>query len=127
MGIHHDTSVQFILEDDSISLTFKACIHSCLGKGVGLWLIVRPSIHLFLAHSIFTLMLHFHFRTSSLLMCECRYGLNTYGTHLAHCLFKGQQIVTHDTIRYIKYAFAQENGHIAWREQWYVFTLGVSL
>jgi hypothetical protein len=46
MDIHHDTSFEFILEDDFISLTFGAHIRSCLGKEVGLWLIVRHlSIH----------------------------------------------------------------------------------
>jgi hypothetical protein len=33
MDIHHDTSFQVILEDDSISLAFKVFIHSYLGKG----------------------------------------------------------------------------------------------
>jgi hypothetical protein len=55
MDIHHDTSLRFILEDDSISLTSRACICSCLGKGVGLWLVVRPFISLFcIAHFTFT-------------------------------------------------------------------------
>jgi hypothetical protein len=56
MDIHHDTSFRSILEDDSISSTFKAYIHFCLGKGAGLWLVVRPFIRLFhIAHFIFTL------------------------------------------------------------------------
>jgi hypothetical protein len=60
MDSHHDTSVRSILEDDSISSTFKARICSCLGKGAGLWLIVKSSIYSFcIAHSTFTLMLCF--------------------------------------------------------------------
>jgi hypothetical protein len=63
MDIHHNTSFKFILEDDSISSTSKACICSCFGKGVGLWLIVRPFIHSFhIAHSTLTLKLHFSSR-----------------------------------------------------------------
>jgi hypothetical protein len=46
IDIHYDTSFKFILEDDFISLTFGARIRSCLGKEVGLWLIVKHlSIH----------------------------------------------------------------------------------
>jgi len=33
MEIHHDTSLMFILEDDSISLVSRAYICSCLGEG----------------------------------------------------------------------------------------------
>jgi len=35
MDIHHDTSFRSILEDDSISLTFRARICSCASKRVG--------------------------------------------------------------------------------------------
>ncbi len=62
MDIHHDTYLKFILEDDSISLEFKANIHSCLGKGVGLWLVVRLfTCSFYITHFIFTSMLHFRF------------------------------------------------------------------
>jgi hypothetical protein len=62
MDIHHHTYLKSILEDDSICSTFKACIHFYLGKGVGLWLIIRPSTYLFcIAHFTFTLTLHFYF------------------------------------------------------------------
>jgi hypothetical protein len=60
MNIHHDRS---LLEDDSISSAFKAHIHSFSNKGAGLWLIAKSSIHSFLAHFIFTLMLHFYLET----------------------------------------------------------------
>ncbi len=61
MDIHHDTSFMSILEDGSISLASKAHICYYLGKGVGLWLIARPSIRSFhIAHFIFTLVLCFH-------------------------------------------------------------------
>jgi hypothetical protein len=60
MDIHHDTSFGSILEDDSISLAPKAYICFCLDKGVGLWLIVRPSICSFhITHYIFTSTLDF--------------------------------------------------------------------
>jgi hypothetical protein len=61
MNIHHNISLESILEDDSISSTSKTHIRSCLSKGVGLWLVSRPficSIHI--AHSTFTSTLHFH-------------------------------------------------------------------
>jgi hypothetical protein len=62
MDIHHDTSLRFILEDDSISSTFKACISSCSNKGAGLWLIIKPSIRSFhIPHFIFTSTLCFCF------------------------------------------------------------------
>jgi hypothetical protein len=35
MDIHYDTSFKSILEDDSISLTFRAHICFCSGKGQG--------------------------------------------------------------------------------------------
>ncbi len=60
MDIHHDTSLRFILKEGSISSSFK--VHICFysGKGARLWLITRPYISSFrIAHSIFTLMLHF--------------------------------------------------------------------
>jgi hypothetical protein len=61
MDIHHDTPFKSILEDDFISLAFKAHIRFCSGKGVGLWLIARPSIRSFcIAHFTFILTLHFH-------------------------------------------------------------------
>jgi hypothetical protein len=50
MDFHHDTSFRSILEDDSISLTFKIHIHSCLGKGVGLWLVVGHLFICFASH-----------------------------------------------------------------------------
>jgi hypothetical protein len=62
MDIHHDTSLRFILDDDSISSTSRTHIHSCSGKGARPWLVVRPFICSFrIAHFIFTSMLHFHF------------------------------------------------------------------
>jgi hypothetical protein len=94
--IHHDTSFGYILEDDSISSTFRIRIHFCLGKGVKLWLVVRPSIYSFhITHFIFTLALHFHLGliqplTSNLFMCECGHKLDTFGTHLVRCSFGGQ-------------------------------------
>ncbi len=50
--------------------------------------------------------------------------------HLAHltcCSFRGQQIPTHDAIKNVMYALAQESGHDIWRERWYALTSGVSL
>jgi len=52
-------------------------------------------------------------------MCECGHGFDTSGIHLVHCPFRGQWITTHDAILNITYAFAQESGHIVWKEQWY--------
>jgi hypothetical protein len=37
-------------------------------------------------------------------MCECGHMLDAFGTHLACCLFGGQQIITHDAIRDVMYA-----------------------
>jgi hypothetical protein len=96
MLFHHNTSFRFIFEDDSISLTFRAHIRFCSGKGAGLWLVVRPSICLFcIAHPNFTSMLHFCLGliqplASSLFMCECGHRLDAYDMHLARCLFGGQ-------------------------------------
>jgi hypothetical protein len=56
MDIHQDTSFRSILEDDSISFASKARICFCLGKGVGLWLIAKPSIC-----SFRTLYFHFNY------------------------------------------------------------------
>jgi hypothetical protein len=95
MDIHHNTSFESILEDDSIFSTFKAYICSCLGKGAGLWLIVKPSIYSFwIAHFTFTLTLHFCFSliqhsTSNFFSCECGHGLNASNTPLTHCPFEG--------------------------------------
>jgi hypothetical protein len=89
-----------MLEGDSISLAFKAHIHSCLGKEVWLWLIVRPSIYSFcIAHFIFTLALCFHLglfqpSASSFLTCEYGHMLDAFGMHLIHCPIEGQQITT---------------------------------
>jgi len=44
MDIHNNTSFRSILENDFISFTSKSSIRSCLNKGMGLWLIVKPSI-----------------------------------------------------------------------------------
>jgi hypothetical protein len=54
MDIHHDTSLRFILEDDSISLTFKACIHSCLGKGQGYGWLLGHLLVCFALHTLFS-------------------------------------------------------------------------
>jgi len=110
IDIHHDTSLRSILEDDSISSAFKACIHCCLGKGEGLWLVTQPFINSFcIAHSTSTLVLYFRFdliqqSTSSFLTCECRHGLNAFNMHLTRCSFGGQWIATHDAIRNVMYA-----------------------
>jgi hypothetical protein len=62
MNIHHDTSLRFILEDDSICSAFRTRIHDCLDKMVGLWLVVTSSIYSFcIAHFTFTLTLRFCF------------------------------------------------------------------
>jgi hypothetical protein len=95
MDIHHDTSFKFILEDDSIFLVSKTQIHFCSGKGVGLWLVAKPSIHSFhITHFTFT-SLHFCFgliqpSTSSFLTCECGHGLDASNTHLVRCPFGSQ-------------------------------------
>ncbi len=89
--IHHDTSLKSILEDDSISSTSKTCIHFCLGKGVGLWLVVRPYVCSFhIAHSIFTSGLFFCFNLIQLSASnECGHRLDAFGTHLVRCPFGG--------------------------------------
>jgi hypothetical protein len=102
MDIHHDTSLRSILEDDFISSTSRARIHSCLGKRPGLWLVVMPFICLFrITYFIFILVFRFHFglvqpSTSNIFMCECGHRLDESGMHLVHCPFGGQRIVTHD-------------------------------
>jgi hypothetical protein len=53
MDIYHDTSLRFILEEDSISLASKAHIHFCSSKGLGLWLVTKPSIYCTL-HTLFS-------------------------------------------------------------------------
>jgi hypothetical protein len=132
MDIHQDTSLKSILENESISLTFKTHIHFCLRKGTRLWLVVRPSIHSFhIAHSIFTSTLCFRFSfiqpsVSSLFTCECGHRLDASNTHLVHCPFGGQWIATHDTIRNVMYAFIQRSGHVIWKERWYALTSRVS-
>jgi hypothetical protein len=104
MDIHHDTSLGFILEDDSISLASRICIRFCSAKGIKLWLVVRPLIYLFhIAHYTFTSTLRFHLgliqpSTSNLFTCECGHGLDTFGTYLIRCPFGSQWITTHDAI-----------------------------
>jgi hypothetical protein len=111
MDIHHDTSLRSILENHSISSTSKARTRSSSDKGARLWLIIKPSMHPFhIAHFIFTSTLHFRRSlvqplASSLFMCENEHELNKSSTHLACCLFGGQQIVTHDAIQDVMYAF----------------------
>jgi hypothetical protein len=125
MDIYHDTSLRSILEDDSISLASKACIHSCSSKRAGLWLGIKSSISLFrITHFIFNSALCFRLdlvqpSTFSLLKCECGHKLDTFGTHLTRCLFKGQWITTHDAIQNVMYALTQE--------QWYTFISRISL
>ncbi len=111
MDIYHDTFLRSIFEDDFISSTSKARIHSYLNNGVGLWLVVRPSIYSFqITHSTFISTLHFCLgliqpSSSSFFTCECVHGLDEFGTHLARCPFGGQRIATHDAIRDVMYAF----------------------
>jgi hypothetical protein len=112
MDIHHDTSFKSILEDDSISLTTRPRIRSCSGKGVRLWLVVKPIRAFHIAHSTFTSTLPFHFGliqhlACSLLTCECGHELDASSMHLTCYLFKGQWITTHDAIWNVMYAFAQ--------------------
>jgi len=133
MNIHHDTSFRFILEEDFIFLTFKICNRSCLNKGARLWLIARSYICSFcITHFIFTSTLCFRLgsiqpSTFSLFTCEYDHELDASSTHLTDCSFESQQIITHDAIRNVIYVFTQNNGHDIWKEQWYAFTLGVSL
>jgi hypothetical protein len=133
MDFHHDTSLKFILEDDSISLASRTCICSCSNKGARLWLVARPSICSFrISHFTFTSTLRFCFSliqlsTFSFLTCEYGHGLDTFGMHLVHCAFRGQHITTHDTIQNVMYALNQENEHVVWREWWYARTSWVSL
>jgi hypothetical protein len=133
MDIHHDTSLKFILEDDSISLTFRVRIHFYSAKGIKLWLVIRPCIYLFhITHYTFSLALRFHLgliqpSTFNLFTCEFGHGLDTFGTHLVCCSFGGQRITTHDVIWDIMCAFAQKNGHVIWGQQWCSLTWRISL
>ncbi len=133
MDIHHDTSLRFILEDDSISSTSRARIYSCSSKGAWLWLVVRPSIYSFcIAHFSFTSTLRFRFgliqpSTFNLFTCECGHNLDASNMDLACCLFGGQQITTHDAVQNVMYAFLQESGRTVWKERWYALTSGISL
>ncbi len=133
MDLHHDTFFRSILEDDSISSTFRARIRLCSSKGARLWLVVRLSICLFhIARFTFTSALCFRFTLiqpsiSSFFTCDYGHELDASGTHLVHCMFGGQQIATHDIIRNIMYAFVRKSGHIVWRKRWYAFTSKVSL
>jgi hypothetical protein len=122
MDIHHNTSFRSsILEDDSISSTSKAHICICSGKRSALWLIIKPSIYSFcITHFIFTSMLHFRFNltqllASSLFTCKCGHRLDTFGMHLVHCLFGGQQTITHDAIWDVMCALAWRSGHVVWK------------
>jgi hypothetical protein len=86
LNIHHNTSLMSILEDNFISSTFKTRIHSCSSKGVGLWLVVKPSIRSFhITHSIFILVLHFHINliqpsASNFFTCEHGHMLDASST-----------------------------------------------
>jgi hypothetical protein len=61
VDIHHNTSLRFILENDSISSTSKGHIHFFFSKGIGLWLVAKPFIYWFcITHSTFILALHFY-------------------------------------------------------------------
>jgi hypothetical protein len=110
MHIHHNTSLNSIMEDDSISWASRTRIYFCSSKGARLWLVSKPSIGSFhITHFIFTSALHFHLNliqpsASNLLMCECGHGLDTFGKHLICCPFRGQRIATHDTIRNVTYS-----------------------
>ncbi len=112
MEIHHDTSLRSILEDDSISSTYRTYIHFCLRKGVGLWLVVKSSICLFhIAHFIFISTLCFCFNliqhsTFNLLTHECGHRLDAFDTHLTCCSFGGQWIATRDIIQNVMYEWA---------------------
>jgi hypothetical protein len=122
MNIHHNTSLKFILEDDSISSTSRPHICFYSSKGARLWLVIRPSICLsHITHFTFTLALHFCLgliqpSTFIFLTCECAHELDASNMHLTHCPFKGQRITTHDAIQDVMYAFVQKNGHALWRE-----------
>ncbi len=111
----------------------KAHISFYSNKGMGLWLIIKSSIYSFhITHSTFILTMWFHLdliqpSTSNLLTCECEHELNVFGTHLAHCPFGSQWIITHDAIRDVMYALAQKSGHVVWIEQWYIFMSKASL
>jgi hypothetical protein len=133
MDIHHDTSLRYILKDDSNSSASRVRICSCLGKGVRISLVVRPFICSFhITHFTFTLTLCFRLGliqplTLRLFMCECEYRLDAFGTHLVRCPFGGQRIATCDAIQNVMYALAWENGHAVWKERWYALTSRVSL
>ncbi len=85
---------------ENLRITNTLSLHPKLaflfGKGVRLWLIVRPSICSFcIAHFTFISTLHFCFGliyslAFSLFMCECEHGLNATAMHLTCCPFGGQ-------------------------------------
>ncbi len=88
MDFHNDTFF-----NDFIFSAYKAHIHSCSGKGTGLWLVVRPFMCLFcIGHYVFISVLCFRLHsiqpsTFSLFMCECGHKLNASNTHLDRCPF----------------------------------------
>jgi hypothetical protein len=116
MDIYHNTSLNDILEDDSISSASKTRICFCSSKGARLWLVNKSSIHSFhIIHFTFTSTLCFHFNliqplASSLLTCECGHELDAFSMHLAHCPFGGQQIATHNVIQNVMYALVRKMG-----------------
>jgi hypothetical protein len=132
MDFHHNTSLKSILEKDSISSSSKAHIRSCLGKGVGIWLVDKPSICLFrIIHFSFILALRFRFgliqpSPFNIPTCECGHGLDASSTHLACYSFGGQWITTHDIIRKVMYALARRMGMLN-GERWYAFMLRISM
>jgi hypothetical protein len=106
---------------------------SCLGKGARLWLVARPSIHLFrIPHFTFTLALCFHSSliqplTFSFFVCECGHELDASNMHLLHYLFGDHWIVTHDAIEDVMYVLVPKSANFVWREWWYAITLKISL
>jgi hypothetical protein len=133
MNIHHDTSFNSILEDDSILSSSRACIHSCLGKGSRLWLVAKPPICSFsITHSTFTLVLHFvlvWFNLRHLIFS--RASVDMGWTHLASNLnlLPVWRSTNNHTQRHLKchVCLCLKNEHVIWREWWYTLPLGVSL
>jgi hypothetical protein len=87
-------------------------------RGLGLRLVVKPSIYLFcITHSFFISTLHFCLNfiqpsASNIFTCDCGHELDVSNIHLVRCPFGGQRIATHDAIQNVMYAFIQKHGHV---------------
>jgi len=105
----------------------QAHLHSCVGLGVGVWLLIRlttPTFHLSSVHFFITLHIHLglpHPTIAHFSQFQCAHTIDNLYTHLLQCPCGSEHIATHYTLQDIIATIVLGSGAHVQREVSHLF------